>query len=166
MDNKPLRIAGRIIAILNLLNILNSTWYFLAVAKFSPSAWLAFNACTPSVLLFLTGYLLKKNPILSASLPFLLFFGTTGLFVFGWTGTSLFAQIGHISMTLAAAWIVFYLIREHKRFPSIAGLSAGLVLFLLILPLQQNYVRSHPDYLKQLGDPTFERLMDPKAANN
>jgi hypothetical protein len=162
MENKLLRISGRIIAVLNLLNIMNSTWFFLKMAQFPPAAWLAFNACAPSVLLYLTGFVLKKDYVMSAALPFLLFFGTGGLFVFGWSGTSIYAQIGHISMTLAAVWIITKLLVKRKLFFPAAGFCAGIIVFVLIFPLQQGYVKSHPEYIKKLGDAKFEEFMKNK----
>ena len=153
---KTLAIAGIVLALLNIMNIANSSWYFLIMAKFPVPAWLAFNACTPSVLFYLTGYFTRKKPLLAASLPFLLYFGTGGLFVFGWSGSSLYAQISHLTMTLSAVWIIARIIADGKRFKMpAAGFAAGIVLFLIILPFQMHFVESHPDLLKALGDSTF-----------
>ena len=94
--------------------------------------------------------------MLAASLPFLLFFGTGGLFVFGWSGTALYAQAGHIAMTLASAWIVTTIIRGKKGKAAVIGFAAGLAVFLAVFPFQHGYVKSHPDCVKKLGDSTFE----------
>jgi hypothetical protein len=145
-----------------MLNVINGAWFFLAIAKFPPVAWLAFNICAPSVAVYLAGYVLKKDWIMTAAIPFLLFFGTGGLFVFGWSGTSIYAQIGHIAMTLATLWIIFKLAAGKKFILPATGFAAGIVLLLFIFPVQQNYVKSHPEYIKILGDSRFEEFINNK----
>ncbi len=159
-DSKmPLRKTGWIIAILNGLAILNGANYFLFQAKFPVIAWLSFNICAPSVTLYLTGFFSKRREIMTAALPFLAFFGGSGLFIFGWTGFAIISQIGHILMTLAIIYIITILILEKNWKLPVIGFIIGLILFFIIFPLQQNYVKSHPDYLKMLGDPKFEEMM-------
>lgn len=162
MATKIIRISGIVIALFNMVNIANSTWFFLGMAHFPPAVWLAFNACAPSVAIYLTGYFLRKTWLMAAALPFLLFFGTGGLFVFGWSGTSIYAQVGHIAMTLASAWIIAKLAVERKIKVPAAGFIAGAVVFGFVLPVQQNYVKSHTEYIKKLGDSSFEEFMDSK----
>ncbi|MGL4370476.1 MAG: hypothetical protein ACRCUT_12515, partial [Spirochaetota bacterium] len=79
-----------------------------------------------------------------------------GLFVFGWSGPSLYAQISHITMTLTSIWIIASIVADGEgfKFPA-AGFAAGLVLFLIVLPFQMRFVDSHPDLMKSLGDSTF-----------
>lgn len=162
MGSKVIRITGAIIALFNIINVLNSTWFFLVTAKFTPIAWLAFNACAPSVALYLAGYFFKKDQVMTAALPFLIFFGTGGLFVFGWSGTSLYAQIGHIAMTMASCWIIAKQITEGQLKVPLTGFIAGLIIFSFIFPLQRRYVMSHPEYIKMLGDSTFEEFTKEK----
>ena len=158
MTHRIIGITGIVIALFNIVNVANSTWYFLGMAHFPVPAWLAFNACAPSVALYLAGYFSRRRWIMTASLPFLLYFGTGGMFVFGWSGTSVYAQIGHVAMTLASIWIVATVVTERKfRMPA-AGFAAGLVLFFALLPVQHRYVMSHPDLIKKLGDSTFENF--------
>ncbi len=158
METKIFKTAGAFIAGFNIINVVNSTWFFLGMAHFPPEAWLAFNACAPSVALYLTGYFLKKDYIMTASLPFLIFFGTGGLFVFGWSGTSLYAQAGHIAMTLASLWIIAKLFSGKKFKVPAYGFLIGLLIFSFLLPVQQRYVMSHDEYIKMLGDATFEEF--------
>ncbi len=153
---------GWAIAILNILMIMQSTFYFLAVAKFPVEGWLFFNACAPSIMIYLAGFFLKRVSVMAAALPFLSFFGVGGLFVFGWDGTSIYAQMGHICMSLAILYIAaeIYFSRLYKNFG--LGLAAGLAAFTVIFPIQQSYVASHPGLQKKLGDPKFEKYMDEK----
>lgn len=160
-ENK-LRKIGWIIAILNILVMLNSMNYFLFMAKFPIIAWLVFNICFPSTLFFLIGFFSKNRAIMIASIPFLAYFGIGGLFVFGWTGTAIFSQIGHIFMTLAIVYAILEIIRSKEWKNAVLGFSVGLIAFFIILPIQQNYSKNHPEFLKKLGDPKFEKMMEEK----
>lgn len=160
MATRIIKITGIIIALLNIINVVNSTWFFLGMAHFPVTAWLAFNACAPSVALYLAGYFTKRDWLMAAALPFLLFFGTGGLFVFGWSGTAVYAQAGHICMTLAAAWIIAKCAAGSGIKLPAAGLLAGIALFIIAFPLQHGYVKSHPEYIEKLGDKTFEDYMN------
>jgi hypothetical protein len=159
---KTFRKSGIALAVLNLLAIINGANYFLFQAKFPVFAWLMFNICAPSVMLYLIGYFTKRREIMTASIPFLAFFGTGGLFTFGWTGFAIISQVGHILMTLAVIFIITTVIKEKKWKLPAAGFIIGLIIFLIILPFHQKYVKSHPEYIKKLGDPKFEEIMKSK----
>ena len=131
MKNQIINKTGWIIVILNVLAILNATWYFLGMAKFPFQGWIFFNACTPSIVLFLIGFLLKNSYVMSASLPFLLYFGGGGLFVFSWTGTSVIAQVSHILMVLSASYVVAFILVNKFGKKWLIGFASGLLLFLL-----------------------------------
>ncbi len=163
VNNKlPYKKTGIVIAALNILAIISAVRYFLFVAEFPVITWLLFNICTPSVVLYLTGFFSKRREIMAAAIPFLAFFGGGGLFTFGWTGFAIISQLGHVFMTLAVIYTVIVLIRERKwKLPAI-GFIIGLVVFCIFLPVQWNYIKSHPDYLKKLGDPKFEEMMQNK----
>ncbi|MBN2038461.1 MAG: hypothetical protein JW864_00360 [Spirochaetes bacterium] len=152
----PLRKTGMVIALMNLIIIINAAAYFLFKLKFPFIAWIAFNACAPSVLIFLAGFFSKQRAIMTASLPFLLFFGIDGLFEFGWTGFDIITQVGHILMILAALYIIIIVIIEKKWKPSLAGFIAGLIFFLALIPHQQGYVASHQEFLKKIAAPVFK----------
>lgn len=154
--------SGWIIAVINLVLIVNSTIYFLCMADFPVTAWLVFNACAPSVCIFLVGFFTRSICIIASSLPFLLFFGGGGLFYFGWSGTSLIAQVGHIAMMCAVSYIVFSVWKNRMLKDAAIGLLAGLILFAVIVPFQQKYVRTHPEFVARLGDQTFEEKIKGK----
>lgn len=158
MKKRAFAIAGTVLAILNALNALNSTWYFLGRARFPFTAWLAFNACAPSVGLYLAGYLFKSERLMALALPPMLYFGTGGLFVFGWSGTALFAQVGHILMTLAVLWLTVrcFVLSGARRGAKLQRIALGVALACLVVPIQRCYVGAHPEFLSQLGDSTFQ----------
>ncbi|HNX58219.1 MAG TPA: hypothetical protein PKK43_03910 [Spirochaetota bacterium] len=155
--------AGKIgiaIVILNALCILNSAFFFLVTARFSPVAWIFFNACAPSTLIFITGFILRKKAVMVASLPFLCFFGIGGMFVFGWSGTSLIAQVGHICMAMAVIYTILLMYAEGGKRSVVRGLIAGFIAFAVFFPFQHKYVIDHPELVKKLADPTFEKSVN------
>ncbi|MFA4858019.1 MAG: hypothetical protein WC901_05540 [Candidatus Margulisiibacteriota bacterium] len=134
---------GIVIAILNFLAVLNSTYFFLGMAKASLIEWLFFNACAPSVLLYFIGYLTKNKIIQAMAIPALAFFGIGGMFVFGWRGSALFAQVGHLFMTSAVVWLV-YAIFKNKSFKE-ATIGFILASFLVngFITIDQRYTYRH-----------------------
>lgn len=65
-------------------------------------------------------------------------------------------------MTLAAVWIIAVCIARRRIAAPGAGLALGALIFVLILPHQQNYVKAHPGYLKALGDAKFQEFISNK----
>jgi len=75
--------------------------------------WLMYNVCAPTqIIFFVLVILLTRKPqysqyLLVMVLP-LIYFGTTGLIIFPWTGQgALITQISHILMTLSAVWVIY-----------------------------------------------------------
>jgi hypothetical protein len=153
---------GFVIAILNLIAIINSTRVFLMILGFPVIAWLFFNACAPSIAIFLAGFYSGSRKVMAASIPFLFFFGGLGLLVFGWSEKTIIAQLGHILMVCAILYTIMVITIEKLWKKSVIGFIIGLVLFAVILPFQQKYVKGHPEYIKLLGDPAFEEMMKNK----
>jgi len=58
---------GWILVVLELLSVGNGMMYFLWIAKFSIVSWLMFNACAPSILLFVAGFIARKEIVMAAS---------------------------------------------------------------------------------------------------
>ena len=56
--NKTLPIGGIILAVLMLLALLNSAYFFVFTAKFEILDWLAFNACSAAIIIYLFCFLL------------------------------------------------------------------------------------------------------------
>ena len=95
---------GIVLAITLLLLTLSGSGYFFFSLKTNIVQWIAYNACSPSSLVYLVGFIVflyNKNAI-GLALAFLpmYYFGTMGLFTFTWSGANIFAQMSHITMTL------------------------------------------------------------------
>jgi uncharacterized membrane protein YagU involved in acid resistance len=96
---------------------------------------------------------------MAASIPFLLFFGGLGLFTFGWSGAMIVAQLGHILMVSAIIYTVLVISYKKLWKKCIAGLILGIIAFAVFLPIQNGYVKGHPELIKKLGDTKFKKLM-------
>lgn len=154
-----LRKIGWIITVGNIIMMFFSANYFLFMSKFPVVPWLFFNACFPSTAIFLIGFFLKNKSVMAFSIPFLTFYGTGGMFVFGWSGGMIMAQISHIFMTLAVVYVLIETIKAKDWKQFVGGSVFGLAAFLVILPIHQNYIRTHPEYLEKMGDAKFENKM-------
>ena len=86
---------GIVLAIALLLLTLSGSSYFFFSLKTNIVQRIAYNACSPSSLVYLVGFIVflyNKNAI-GLALAFLpmYYFGTMGLFTFTWSGANIFA---------------------------------------------------------------------------
>jgi hypothetical protein len=144
---------GIILASLLLLITIQSITYFFLVLKISFIEWLFFNACAPSNLLFLAGfivYLTSGNRIIlhTAIIP-MFFFAITGLFIFPWDGFNIVSQICHFLMLLNIAWTLFVTLKTEDYKAAAVGITLGMIVSVFI-GFQQNYVMTHKSDLKRL----------------
>ena len=84
------------------------------------------------------------------SVPALAFFGVGGMFVFGWTGTALISQIGHIFMASAIAWVVYGIFKDQSFKQATIGLLLAAFFVNAFICLQQMYVGKHLDRLQEI----------------
>lgn len=65
------------------------------------------------------------------------------------------AQISHVFMTLAIIWVLIETIASKVWRRFFAGLIFGLVAFLIIQPLHQDYIKAHPEYVVNDENPSL-----------
>ncbi|MBN1501024.1 MAG: hypothetical protein JW982_12760 [Spirochaetes bacterium] len=140
---------GLIICIINLLLVLNSTFFFLFKMKTGIQAWLMLNSCAPSMYLFILGYFLRSSVLTAASSVMMIRWGFLGLFMFSWEGFNIIAQIGHIAMTFTVIYTFFTLIKQKKFKSLIAGLLLGLIITIPYSYIQINWFNDRPGFLDQ-----------------
>jgi hypothetical protein len=141
---------GWILAALNALSAANSTYAFLALLKVGIVGWLMMNTCAPGIALFVLGYALASPVVLTTAAVLMLRYGTVGLFVFGWEGINLIAQMGHIVMTLAAVYVGYRLIRERRWRALAVGAGIGAALLAGLALAQGAWFSAHPGMLEML----------------
>jgi len=157
MMTKSEKITGIVLAVILLITVINSTWYFLGIARVSFIQWIVFNACAPSSLAYLLGVLLyvryKNKCYLAIAIVPLLFFGTMGLFVFPWqTANDVLIQFSHVIMTLNIFWALWIILKD-KDYKALAiGLLISVFVFIPFIAFTQQYCRIYADdVMKLLG---------------
>ncbi len=151
---KTEKTVGIVLSILLLLLTLSGSGYFFLTLKVNFIQWIAYNACSPSSLLYLVGFIVflyNKNAI-GLTLAFLpmYYFGTMGLFTFTWSGANIFAQLSHITMTLNLFWAGYtaYRLADYKGFAQ--GLLWSIILFVPFIAFVMYYCRTHADEISSL----------------
>ena len=151
---KTEKITGIALAIVLLLLTLSGSGYFFFTLKVTFVQWLAYNACSPSSLVYLGCLIIfwvtKKTVWLPLAFLPMYYFGTMGLFTFTWSGANIFAQMSHITMTLNLIWAgyVLYRIGDYKAFAR--GLLWSIVLFVPYIAFVMYYCRTHAEEISQL----------------
>lgn len=151
---KTEKITGIALAIVLLLLTLSGSGYFFFTLKVTFVQWLAYNACSPSSLVYLgcliVFWVTKKTIWLPLAFLPMYYFGTMGLFTFTWSGANIFAQMSHITMTLNLIWAgyVLYRIGDYKAFAQ--GLLWSIVLFVPYIAFVMYYCRTHAEEISQL----------------
>ena len=154
---KSERITSIILAIILLLNVMNSSWYFLGIAKVSVIQWIVFNACAPSSIAYMLGlviYFVTSNKMwLSIAVVPMMFFGTMGLFVFPWSsGIDLLTQFSHVVMTLNIAWGLWIILKNNDYKALGTGLLTSILVFIPFIAFTQAFCRVHAEeVMKYLG---------------
>jgi len=142
------------LAALLFLSTANSTHYFLNVMKVSPLEWLVFNACAPSNIAYLSGFVIylasKDRTALHIAILPLFFFGGLGLFIFPWNGYNLIAQVSHILMVSTIAWVLYETFRTADYKSAAVGLLLGILFFAPFIGFQQNYAAGHPEAFNRI----------------
>ena len=141
------KIIGCLLTAFMLFALLNSAFFFLSVVKLGVGEWLAFNACSLSIIAYLICFtcyqITKKNFFLAIALVPLYYYGTMGLFVVPWNVTNMFAQITHIIITLNVIWILYVLMKETNYESLGKGLLIGVLVFVPVFAIVQSYSQLH-----------------------
>ncbi len=145
-------IISNILALSLLAGTLAPTGFFFFKLKATVIEWLFLNPCSISSTIFLLGFLIYKfsdNQVVQfIAVPPLLFFGTTGLFRFPWTGAGFFVQMTHLIMIMSACWAIYLCISQQKTSQLQAGLLLGILIFAPFIALQKNYEKNNPSMIE------------------
>jgi len=148
-------VLGWIVAGLNALAAINASFVFLVQMKAGVLGWLMMNTCTPSIVLYLAGFLIGSPAIMAAGAALMFRYGTLGLFVFSWDGYNIFAQVGHLLMTAAVILTIIDIVK-HKRWRQMwIGLAVGAVLIVIFAIAQNAYFAAHPGLIEALFNGTY-----------
>ena len=143
-------VTGWILVALNMLAALNAAFFFLGMLKASVGEWLVMNTCTPSIVIFVVGFLLGSPLTMVAGSVLMFYYGTGGLFVFGWDAYNIIPQIGHILMTLAVIYVMVYIAHGRKWKTLVLGLVLGLAILIPFMAIQVSWFNAHPEMREML----------------
>jgi hypothetical protein len=154
ISNNNYQLISYLLAVLMLLALLNSAFFFLSIAKFGVIDWLAFNACSVSIIVYLICFtsfqFTKKSFFLAIALVPLYYYGTMGLFVMPWNVANFFSQVTHCIITLNIIWVLSVLFKE-STFESLGkGLLIGMFVFVPVFAIIQHYTQLHAAEFTQL----------------
>lgn len=149
-------VAGWVLVVLNTLAALNAAFFFLGTLKASVGEWMMMNTCTPSISIFVIGFLLGSPLMMVAGSVLMFYYGTGGLFVFGWDGYNIIPQIGHILMTLAVIYTVVHVVRGRSWKTLGLGVLLGLAIFIPLMIVQTRWLSTHPGVTEMLFSGNWE----------
>lgn len=155
--------AGALLAALNLLNVGIAASYFLFIERLGLVDWLSVNACTPSILLFLLGVWRRNRLLTGFAVPFLLFFGTGGLFLFPWDAAGAVPQVSHVVMTLSILWVAWDAAAEKEVRRALLGAAAGVVVLVPVFKAASDHQAANPRLYDLLRMPAEYRRPPPGA---
>jgi hypothetical protein len=141
------QVTGFILSLLMLFTLINSSYFFLFILKLNIGKWLAFNACSLAIMVYLICYIgyriTKKEELLAFPLLPLYYYGTMGLFIMPWNEANVFAQITHIIITINILWIMYMLLKERKYESIGKGILIATFIFVPIFAYIQTYNQLH-----------------------
>ncbi len=142
---------------IKLLMILNgalavwATFVFLGFLRLDLLSWIMLNTCSPTQFAAILALASGKRGPMNAIVPWLVFYGFGGLFVFGWTGHMIVAQISHLIMTATAVYVLVTTAKE-RRFRALAlGIAVGMLVMIPFQIYQGLFLSAHPELLQLLG---------------
>jgi hypothetical protein len=143
-------LVGWVLVVLNTLAALNAGFFFLGMLKASFGEWMMMNTCTPSIAVFVAGFLLGSPLVMVAGSVMMLYYGTGGLFVFGWNANNIISQIGHILMTLAVFYTAIRVVRGRRWRALGLGVVLGLAALISLMVVQTGWINAHPEMAEML----------------
>lgn len=155
---------GIILASILLLLTINSMYFFFVMTKVSFVEWLVFNACAPTNIVYIIGfvvYLFTKNrAALHISILPMFFFGGLGLYFFPWSGNNIIAQISHIFMILNMLWVLIETFSKADFKAATIGVLIGVFVFSPFITFQQTYTITHPEAFERIQGFSLEKFQN------
>ncbi|WP_101688604.1 hypothetical protein [Dysgonomonas massiliensis] len=153
-SNNKSQIIGIGLTILMLLSLLNSGYFFLVAVQLNVSQWLAFNACSLTMIVYLvcfTIYLVRKESLwLSIPLLPMYYYGTMGLFLMPWNEVNIFAHATHVIITITILWTLYTLLKKLEFEILGKGLLVSMIVFVPIIAVIQTYNQANFEEFMQL----------------
>jgi len=118
---------------------------FLYFLKYNFISWAMADVSSIIQLFVVFALTFGKRILMSISIPFLLFYGAGGFFLFTWSSRTIPAQISHSIMVLTALYIIFLMITRWEIGKLAIGIMLGIVLFVPFRVCETYYLKAHPE---------------------
>jgi len=117
---------------------------FLYFLNYDFTSWVIANVSSLLQLLVVFFLIFGKKTLMNVLVPFLLFYGGGGLFLFDWSSTAMPVQISHSIMVLTALYIIYLMIARWEIGKLVIGIIIGIVLFVPFRAYEIYYLKAHP----------------------
>ena len=118
---------------------------FLYFLKYSFISWVMTDVYSPIQLFVVFALIFGKKILMNISIPFLLFYGAGGFFIFDWSSRTMPAQISHSIMVLTALYIIYIMITRWQIGKLVIGIMLGVILFVPFRVCETYYFKAHPE---------------------
>ena len=122
-----------------------SGFVFLYFLKYSLISWSMGNVSSVIQLFVVFALIFGKRILMNIFIPFLLFYGAGGFFVFNWSSRTMPLQISHSIMVLTALYIIYLMITRWEIGKLIIGIMLGIILFVPFRAYETYYLKAHPE---------------------
>ena len=118
---------------------------FLFFLKYNFISWVMADVSSLIQLFAVFALTFGKKILMNISIPFLLFYGAGGFFIFDWSSRTMPAQISHSIMVLTALYIIYIMITRWQIGKLAIGIMLGVILFVPFRVCETYYLKAHPE---------------------
>jgi len=118
---------------------------FLYFLNYNFTSWVMANVSSILQVLVVIFLIFGKKTLMNVLVPFLLFYGGGGLFLFDWSSRAMPVQISHSIMVLTALYIIYVTIARWQIGKLVVGVILGIVLFVPFRAYEIYYLKTHPN---------------------
>ena len=118
---------------------------FLYFLKYNLISWVMTDVSSLIQLFVVFALIFGKKILMNISIPFLLFYGAGGFFLFHWSSRTMPAQISHSIMVLTALYIIYFMITRWQIGKLAIGIMLGIILFVPFRVFETYYGKTHPE---------------------
>lgn len=118
---------------------------FLYFLKYNFISWVMTDIPSLIQMFVVFALIFGKKILMNISIPFLLFYGAGGFFLFDWSSRTMPAQISHSIMILTALYTIYLMITRWEIGKLAIGIMLGIILFVPFRVFETYYLEAHPE---------------------
>ena len=118
---------------------------FLYFLKYNFISWVMTDIPSLIQMFVVFALIFGKKILMNISIPFLLFYGAGGFFLFDWSSRTMPAQISHSIMILTALSTLYLMITRWEIGTLALGIMLGVILFVPFRVFETYYLEAHPE---------------------